>query len=208
MDVHIKLELHGSHHHFIDGDWTYQKKILNFCPIANHKGNTIGRAIESCLLKWGIDQLFTKTTENVGSNDVAIDCVKKKTKERDSSILGGEFMHMRCCAHILNLIVQSGLKSIHESIAKIRNAVQYVRASPLRFEKFQECVENEKIKEKCLLSLDVPTMWNSTYRILDCTLKFMRAFDRLEEEDGHYKLYFYEVDGNGKKPISPPNYLD
>ena len=37
--------------HFIDGDWTYQKKILNFCPIANHKGDTIGRAVESCLLK-------------------------------------------------------------------------------------------------------------------------------------------------------------
>ena len=49
--------------------------------------------------------------------------MKKKTKERDSSILGGEFMHMRCCAHILNLIVQSELKSIHESIAKVRNAV-------------------------------------------------------------------------------------
>ena len=28
--------------HFIDGDWTYQKKILNFCPIPNHKGDTIG----------------------------------------------------------------------------------------------------------------------------------------------------------------------
>ena len=37
--------------HFIDGDWTYQKKILNFCPIANHKGDTISRAVESCLLK-------------------------------------------------------------------------------------------------------------------------------------------------------------
>ena len=37
--------------HFIDGDWTYQKKILNFCPITNHKGDTIGRAVESCLLK-------------------------------------------------------------------------------------------------------------------------------------------------------------
>ena len=71
--------------------------------------------------------------------------------------MGPEFMHMRYCAHILNLIVQSGLKSIHESIAKVRNAVQYVRASPARFEKFQECVENEKIKVKCLLSLDVPT---------------------------------------------------
>ena len=83
-----------------------------------------------------------------------------------------------------------------------------MRASPARFEKFQECVENEKIKAKCLLSLDVPTRWNSTYLMLDCALKFVRAFDRLEEEDGHYKLYFCEVDGNGKKPIGPPNYLD
>ena len=29
--------------HFIDSDWTYQKKILNFCLITNHKGDTIGR---------------------------------------------------------------------------------------------------------------------------------------------------------------------
>ena len=91
--------------HFINGDWTYQKKILNFCPIANHKWDTIGRAVESCLLKWGIDRLFTITVDNASSNDVAIDYVKKKTKKRDSSILGGEFMHMSFCAHILNLIV-------------------------------------------------------------------------------------------------------
>ena len=141
--------------HFIDGDWTYQKKILNFCPIDNHNRDTIDIAVESCLLKWGIDRLFTITAENASSNDVAVDYVKKKTKERDGSILGDEFMHMHCCAHILNLIVQSGLKSIHKSIAK--NAVQYVRGSPARFEKFQECVKNEKIKDKCLLSLDVPT---------------------------------------------------
>ena len=83
-----------------------------------------------------------------------------------------------------------------------------MKASPVRFEKFQECLESEKIKVKCLLSLDVPTRWNSTYLMLDCVLKFVRAFDRLEEEDGHYKLYFCEVDGNGKKPIGPPNYLD
>ena len=44
--------------------------------------------------------------------------------------------------------------------------------------------------------------------MLDCALKFVRAFDRLEEEDGHYKPYFCEADGNGKKPIGPPNYLD
>ena len=113
--------------------------------------------VDSCLLKWSIDRLFTITVDNVSSNDVAIDYVKKKTKERDSSILGGEFMHMHCCVHILNLIVQSGLKSIHELIAKVWNAMRYVRASPARFEKFQECIEDKKIKAKCLLSLNVPT---------------------------------------------------
>ena len=106
-------------------------------------------------------------------------------------------------AHILNLIVQSRLKSIHESFAKVQNAVRNVRASLARFEKFQECVDNEKIKAKCLLSLDVPTWWNSTYLMLDCALKYVRAFDRLEEEDKHYELYFCEANGNEKKPISP-----
>ena len=75
------------------------------------------------MLKWDIHQLFTITANNTSSNDVAIDYVKKKTKERDSSIFGSEFIHMRCCAHILNLIVQSRLKSIHELIVKVRNAV-------------------------------------------------------------------------------------
>ena len=110
---------------------------------------------------------------------------------------------MHCCAHILNLIVQSGLKSIHELIVKVWNAVQYVKASPARFEKFQECVDKEKIKAKCLLTLDVPTMWNSTYLMLDYALKFVRVFDRLEEEDENYKLYFCEANGNEKKLISP-----
>ena len=124
--------------HFIDSNWTYQKKILNFCLIGNHRGDrdTIGRVVGSCLLKWGIDQLFTITTNNASSNDMAIDYVKKKTKKRDNSVLGGEFMHMRCYAHILNLMVQSGLKSIHESIVKVQDAMRYVKASLRTFEKF------------------------------------------------------------------------
>ncbi|KAK2388991.1 zinc finger BED domain-containing protein DAYSLEEPER [Trifolium repens] len=43
-------------------------------------------------------------------------------------------MHVRCCAHILNLVVQDGLKDYHSSIRKIRNAVNYVRKSPGRLD--------------------------------------------------------------------------
>ena len=35
--------------HYIDCDWKLQKRILNFCIVSNHKGETIGKIIEQCL---------------------------------------------------------------------------------------------------------------------------------------------------------------
>jgi hypothetical protein len=42
-------------------------------------------------------------------------------------LCGGKFFHIRCCAHILNLMVQDGLKEIDNALQKIRNSVKYVR---------------------------------------------------------------------------------
>ena len=36
--------------HYIDVDWVYHKKILNFYLVPDHKGENIGRVVESCLL--------------------------------------------------------------------------------------------------------------------------------------------------------------
>lgn len=99
--------------HYINVDWVYHKKILNFCLVPDHKGETIGRVVESCLHQWGIDHIFTITVDNASSNDVAIEYLRRKTKDRVGSLLGCEFLHMRCCAHILNLIVQDGLKDLN-----------------------------------------------------------------------------------------------
>ena len=115
---------------------------------------------------------------------------------------------MRCCAHILNLIVQDGLKDIHESIAKVRNAVRYAKSSPKRFEKFLEAVKDTNIQSKSLLSLDVPTKWNSTYLMLEAVEKFERAFNRMVIDDEQYMDYFEECDRNGEKPKGPPRFLD
>ena len=60
-------------------------------------------------------------------------------------VLEGEFMHERCSAHIINLIVTKGLKELHDSIIAIRNDVRYVRSSLARLQKFKTCVEQEKI---------------------------------------------------------------
>lgn len=46
-------------------------------------------------------------------------------------------MHVRCCAHILNLVVVSGLNELHASVAAIRNAVKYMRSSTTRLQTFK-----------------------------------------------------------------------
>ena len=118
--------------HWIDNDWNLHKRILNFFVVPNHKGVTIGKHIEKCLQEWGIDRIFTITLDNASSNDTVIQYLKRKTKDWKTTILDNEFLHMRCCAHIVNLIVCEGLKDQNKSVVKIRNAVRYVRSSPSR----------------------------------------------------------------------------
>ncbi|GAB2270125.1 hypothetical protein Dimus_038824 [Dionaea muscipula] len=98
---------------------------------------------------------------------------------------------MRCCAHIIYLIVRDGLSELKDLISRIRNIRKYVRSSPQRERRFKECVEKEGIICKsslCLESLDVPTRWNSTYLILRTTLKFRKAFERWNDDDPLLRL--------------------
>ncbi|KAI5323471.1 hypothetical protein L3X38_032543 [Prunus dulcis] len=184
--------------HFLDDDWMLHKRVLNFCVIQNHKGRTIGRLIEKCLIDWGIERVLTITLDNASANDKAVSYLQNKMKDWPNGglLLDGVHLHMRCCAHIVNLIVTDGLKELHNSVKSIRDAVMYVRSSPQRLETFKSCIEKDKIDCKGLVVLDVPTRWNSTYMMLEAALKFKKAFSRLEDEDGHFKSYF----GRGNTP--------
>ncbi|XP_022871746.1 zinc finger BED domain-containing protein RICESLEEPER 2-like [Olea europaea var. sylvestris] len=165
--------------------------------------------IETCLQDWGIEKFFTITVDNASSNDVAIAYLKRKLIAwgSDGCVLDGRYLHFRCCAHIINLIVCEGLREVHDSIVNIRNAIKYVKSSPVRNEKLKECARKEKIDCKSIVFLDVSTRWNSTYLMLKTALKFEKAFDKLEEEDVQYLHYFREDDG-GKKRSGPPSNLD
>ena len=54
-------------------------------------------------------------------------------------------MHMRCAAHILNLIVKDGLDVIQPAIKKIRDSVAFWTATPKRVEKFEEMAKFVKV---------------------------------------------------------------
>lgn len=127
---------------------------------------------------------MTLTVDNASSNDTAIAYLKKRFKH--GLVLDGDFLHVRCCAHILNLIVCDGLKDVNDSIDQIQNVVRFVRSSPARLAKFKKCIEDENISSNSMLCLDVQTRWNSTYLMLDAAIKFEKAFERLEDYDIAY----------------------
>lgn len=46
-----------------------------------------------------------------------------------------------------------------------------------------ECVEHERIEGSALVIHDVSARWNSTYLLLESTMKFHKAFERMEDND-------------------------
>ncbi|KAL0409761.1 UNVERIFIED_CONTAM: hypothetical protein Sradi_1910500 [Sesamum radiatum] len=71
--------------------------------------------------------VFSITVDNASSNDGAIAYLKKKFDNWGQNILGGRYVHMRCMAHIVNLVIQGGLKGKdeHEAISRIRGAIRW-----------------------------------------------------------------------------------
>ena len=163
----------------------------------DHKGETISRNIEICLREWGVDGIFTLTVDNTSSNGTIIKFLQTVTKDWKGNVLEHKILHMRCCAHILNLIVGDGLKEIDASIARVREAMRYVKSSPNRNQIFRSFVERLGIESKCLLSLDVATRWNSTYLMLDTAENFEKVFLRMDFEDDSYSSYFLNKENSG-----------
>jgi len=80
-----------------------------------------------------------------------LEYLRKISAHKTSAILENRFMNVRCCVHILNLIVTEGLKEVDESIMRVISIVKYVKYSPTRFESFKTCLERENINFKGLL---------------------------------------------------------
>jgi len=120
--------------HFIDNDWKLHKKILNFCPTSSHKGDDIALVLGKCLDDWGLaSKLYIITVDNAGSSSTTCTALIADL-ERHGHVLfcGGEFLHVRCVAHILNLIVWYGLKVVGKSVKRVQAAVRFIRQSPSR----------------------------------------------------------------------------
>ena len=64
------------------------------------------------------------TMDNYATNDVMINILLDKFLP-SSLILGGRLFHIRCCAHILSLIVREKMYVMDKSVENIRDSVSY-----------------------------------------------------------------------------------
>ncbi|KAJ0615244.1 putative ribonuclease H-like superfamily, hAT-like transposase, RNase-H [Helianthus annuus] len=127
---------------------------------------------------------MTITMDNASSNDAAVEILKSKLP---NLLDKGKYLHVRCVAHIINLIVQDGLKVQNQTIECIRNAVRHIRASPSRLDTFKTCVSSLKVATKGLLSLDVSTRWNSTYDMLERAIELEKAIDLYGRKESSFR---------------------
>jgi len=79
--------------------------------------------------------------------------------------------------------VQEGFKEDIATICRVRVAIKYVKSSPSRLSKFKECVAQVNIEYKGLVCLYVETRWNSTYLMLEASLKHHKAFEEFKLRD-------------------------
>ena len=94
-----------------------------------------------------------------GGISMSIDC-------KHGLMFVGEHLHVRCCAHILNILVHDGMRIIHSSIKTIRELLKHIDSLPSRLQAFNSIANGKGVASKAGVYLVVPTRWNSTYKMI------------------------------------------
>ncbi|PON86988.1 Ribonuclease H-like domain containing protein [Trema orientale] len=152
-----------------------------------HDAAILSDALGECLIDWNIDnKKSTVTVNNCATNDAMILLLKDKLHS-SCFLLDGKLFHMRCCAHILNLIIKDGLSVIGDSVDRIRDSITYWTTLVKRYEKFEETTRMIHVQYIKKLTLNCVTSWNSTYLVLSTALLYKNVFTRCKLRDSRYR---------------------
>ena len=81
-----------------------------------------------------------------------------------------KLLHIRCVAHVRNVVVQDGFDAMALVVDRIRESVNHIMRSQGRMEKFDEMTVQVELACKNHPLLDVPTRWNLMYLMLESSL--------------------------------------
>ena len=90
-----------------------------------HDKYCFSKILLECLFDWKLDlKLSTIIVDNASNNDGMMKLISDKL-QTSSLILGGKLFHVRCAAHILNLVVLKGLNVVGDGIEKVQSSVYF-----------------------------------------------------------------------------------
>ncbi|KAF7148618.1 hypothetical protein RHSIM_Rhsim03G0138800 [Rhododendron simsii] len=159
--------------HYIDSSWSLQKKIIAFRLVEfPHDSEQIFESIMGVFRDFEVvDKVYSITFDNHSANSATLPLFIRNL----TTPYFGELLHLRCVCHVINLVVQDGLKHIAPQIKKIRDAVLFIATSPSRQQEFDKlCTSFYNLKPKNMNS-DVQNRWNSTYIMLKSCRKYSAA---------------------------------
>jgi hypothetical protein len=183
--------------HFMDDKWNLIVKLLNFCHFdPSHDDFELSRKVIGCLQEWGIERnVFSITMDNASANDGDLLNLKNQLTSLDSLLRtfitsatpASLEKHFKCCARVLDLMVQESLKVVSDLLDKIRNSLKYVRVSNSRLKQLYQCAEEVGGGDGSnVLHLDVSGKWVSTYMMLKSAIKYRSVFERMCLKDASY----------------------
>ncbi|CAH1958100.1 unnamed protein product [Acanthoscelides obtectus] len=92
-------------------------------------------------------------------------CVTDNAANMVKAVQLAKWWHVPCFAHSLNLIVQSSLIEITDTLSKVKSIVEFFKRSTSAMEKLQN-VQQRMGASVLKLKQDCPTRWNSTSDML------------------------------------------
>ncbi|KZV35079.1 hypothetical protein F511_04384, partial [Dorcoceras hygrometricum] len=146
-----------------------KKRLLSYrCFNDPHTAQNIFHLMFIILEEYGMtSKFFSISFDNASAKTCSIDELIRMFQPS----ICGKFFHIRCTCHIFNLCVQDDLKSLELYIKPIRSAIHYLWTHPQVKKQWGKFCKLNGMRVK-RFARDVPTRWNSTYKLLLSTFEY------------------------------------
>ena len=140
---------------------------------------------------------------------------KQLASEENNVIFQQEWSHIRCVAHVLNLVVKEVLNGFTSSkkdeeklgfsalpLDKLGRAIRKIRKSPQKIQQYHKVCEMNQLPPKTPI-IDVSTRWNSTFLMLDHAVQYQAVINILSAQNDEWaSLRLNDDEWNRLKQLS------
>ncbi|KAM1228654.1 hypothetical protein ACFX2J_007725 [Malus domestica] len=157
--------------HFIDSSWMLQKRIIGFRMLEYpHSDCVIFQCMMDIFREYSIDDKVSAITfDNNIHNDAIVDMFRNALHHPN----GVRFSDMKCLGHVINSIVQEGLKLMEIRMETLRAVVVYVSSSSRQYDWDTFCLLRGLKRRK--FKPDSRSHWNTTYLMLRSLVDYKDA---------------------------------